>query len=190
MVNTAILTETLRLHSLWLADAPGGQRADLTHANLAGANLRDANLSDANLRGANLTRANLSGANLSGANLSDANLSGANLSDANLSGAYLRGANLTGVIWLDGKPAATLEESDALARRIAELVLAEPTKLGMSQWHTCATTHCLAGWAEVLTEPDVQQGRAHAIGLQRLPTLAHLFFASDAEALDALRALV
>jgi len=154
-VNIATLTETLRLHFLWLVDAPGGQRADLR-----------------------------------GADLSDADLRGADLRGANLSGAALRGANLAGVIWPDGKPTATREESDALARRIAALVLAEPTNLGMSQWHTCATTHCLAGWAEVLTESDVQPGRAHAIGLQRLPTLAHLFFGSDAEALDALRALV
>ncbi len=38
-----------------------------------------ANISGANLYGANLSRANLSGANLSGADLSRANLSGANL---------------------------------------------------------------------------------------------------------------
>ena len=179
-MNTATLTETLRLHSLWLADAPGGQRA----------NLRDADLRDADLRGTNLSDANLAGANLRGADLRGADLRGADLSDANLRGAALRGANLTDVIWPDGKPTETIEESDALARRIAALVLAEPASLAMNKWHTCATTHCLAGWAEALTESDVQPGRAHAIGLQRLPTLAHLFFSSDAEALDALRALV
>jgi uncharacterized protein YjbI with pentapeptide repeats len=80
--------------------------ADLSSANLSGANLSDANLSganlsgvylsDANLSGANLSDADLSGANLSGANLSSANLSGANFSDANLSGANLSGANLSG----------------------------------------------------------------------------------------------
>ena len=45
--------------------------------------------------GANLTRADLTGANLTGANLSWANLSGANLTRANLSWANLSGANLT-----------------------------------------------------------------------------------------------
>ena len=80
--------------------------ADLSHANLNGADLRGAdlshaNLSDANLRGADLRDAYLNGANLShaylnGANLSHANLSDANLSDANLSHAYLNGANLNG----------------------------------------------------------------------------------------------
>jgi hypothetical protein len=91
-------------HLKWLRDE-GGQRADLSGANLFGAylscaNLRGANLfgaylSCANLRGANLFGANLSGANLSGANLSGANLSGANLFGAYLSGADLRGANLS-----------------------------------------------------------------------------------------------
>ena len=68
--------------------------ADLRCANLYGANLYDANLSDADLCGANLRDANLCGADLSDANLSDADLRGANLRDADLRGADLRGANL------------------------------------------------------------------------------------------------
>ena len=39
-----VLTETLRLHALWLEGAEGGKRADLTHANLTDAALRGANL--------------------------------------------------------------------------------------------------------------------------------------------------
>ena len=80
-------------------------RADLSDANLRGANLRgadlsradlsDANLSDANLRGADLSRADLSDANLRGANLRGANLSRADLSDANLRGANLSRADLS-----------------------------------------------------------------------------------------------
>ena len=71
-------------------------RADLSDANLRGANLRGANLSRADLSDANLRGANLRGANLSRADLSDANLSRANLSDANLSRADLSDANLRG----------------------------------------------------------------------------------------------
>ncbi|MHB1660119.1 MAG: pentapeptide repeat-containing protein, partial [Acidithiobacillus sp.] len=71
-------------------------RADLTDANLYGANLNDANLYGANLSDANLYGANLNDANLYGANLSDANLYGANLNDANLYGANLSGADLSG----------------------------------------------------------------------------------------------
>jgi hypothetical protein len=71
-------------------------KADLSWANLFGADLSGANLSWANLSGADLSGANLSGADLSWANLSGANLSGANLSGADLSWANLSGANLSG----------------------------------------------------------------------------------------------
>ena len=77
------------------------RRANLSYANLRGADLSDAdlrraNLSYANLRGADLSDADLRRANLSYADLSDANLRGADLSDANLRRADLRGANLSG----------------------------------------------------------------------------------------------
>jgi hypothetical protein len=68
----------------------------LSRADLSGANLFGANLSRADLSGANLSRADLSGADLSGANLSRANLYGADLFGANLYGADLFGANLYG----------------------------------------------------------------------------------------------
>ena len=55
-------------------------------ADLSRADLRGADLSDANLRSANLSRTDLRGANLSGAYLSDADLSRADLSGAYLSG--------------------------------------------------------------------------------------------------------
>ena len=85
------LTETLESHKLWLS-GKGGERADLSgadlsEAELSGANLSGANLSRADLRGANLSRADLRGVNLSEADLSGADLSGAELSGANLSGA-------------------------------------------------------------------------------------------------------
>jgi uncharacterized protein YjbI with pentapeptide repeats len=75
-----------------------GFLANLSWANLSGADLSWANLSGANLSRADLSGADLSGANLSGANLSWANLSGANLSWADLSWANLSGANLS---WAD-----------------------------------------------------------------------------------------
>ena len=100
------IKETLRLHKLWLNDAPEGKKADLRGADLSGAYLSGANLNGANLRGAylrgaylssaDLRRADLYGANLYGANLSSANLRGANLSSANLRGADLYGADLRG----------------------------------------------------------------------------------------------
>lgn len=95
------LNEILEKHLKWINDENGGERAnlsgaDLRIANLSGADLRVANLRVANLRGADLRRADLCGADLCGANLRGANLYGADLRGANLSEADLRGANLSG----------------------------------------------------------------------------------------------
>ena len=92
--TTAELNDILSKHELWLKGDLSGVRADLSDANLRGANLYGADLSDANLSGANLSYSNLYGANLSYSNLYGANLSGANLSGAILSYSNLRGANL------------------------------------------------------------------------------------------------
>src|SRR5574343_130019 len=83
-MNSNELKEVLDKHTLFLKGKDGGERA-----NLSGANLRCANLSGANLIDANLRCADLRGANLSGANLIDADLRGANLSGANLFGSNL-----------------------------------------------------------------------------------------------------
>ena len=94
------IKEILDKHKKWLNGEAGGERAnlseaDLSRANLSGADLRGANLSEADLSGADLSWADLSGADLRGANLSRANLRGANLSRADLSGADLSRANLS-----------------------------------------------------------------------------------------------
>lgn len=90
----------LRNADLSDAQLSGAQIANtnLSGANLSGADLSDVNLSGAVMSGANLHNANLSGAYLSGAKLNNANLSGADLSDANFSG-----ANLSGATWKDGR---------------------------------------------------------------------------------------
>ncbi len=60
---------------------------------------------------------------------------------ADLQGAYLRGADLQGAI---GLPIAT----DASARLVAVARAAlQPEALEMNIWHSCATTHCISGWA-------------------------------------------
>ena len=88
-MNQDELNKILELHKKWLNPEEGGERANLSGANLSWANLRRADLSEADLSGANLRRADLYEANLSGANLRGANLSCANLSEADLSGADL-----------------------------------------------------------------------------------------------------
>ena len=95
------LDKILELHKKWLNGEKGGNRADLSYANLYNADLREANLTGANLYNADLREANLTGASLSYVNLNCANLYNADLSNANLIGAILesadlREANLTG----------------------------------------------------------------------------------------------
>jgi len=186
------LQEILSRHIQWVI-GEGGAKANLRGADLSDANLSDANLSGADLSGADLSDANLSDANLSGANLIGANLRGANLRDANLRGADLIGANLRGANLSDanlsvngGLSVDYLTPDPGLARRVAERALV-PGGLNMGLWHTCETTHCLAGWAihlsgglgralEALTSPSVA-------GSILLPAASHLFFSSNADAL-------
>ena len=66
------LDAVLASHAAWLCDKAGGVRANLTGANLWGADLTGANLWGADLTGANLAGANLAWANLTGANLAGA----------------------------------------------------------------------------------------------------------------------
>ncbi len=94
--------DKLRVKRAWVAEVVDtlgqltGHSADLSGANLSGADLRSAHLYSANLYGANLRGAHLYSANLSGANLRSADLSGANLRSASLCTANLRSANLYG----------------------------------------------------------------------------------------------
>ena len=69
-MNKKELKDVLDHHSLWLdSDGEQGRRANLSRANLGGADLTEATLTAANLYGADLTEANLYGADLSGAEL-------------------------------------------------------------------------------------------------------------------------
>ena len=87
----------IKIESIWgklLFEYEGDSLKDaLIKAVKDGANLTGANLYGANLDGASLTRANLAGASLDGASLTGANLYGASLDGANLTRANLDGAN-------------------------------------------------------------------------------------------------
>ena len=137
------LEQVLTHHHIWVnSGGREGASADFSNGDLYGANLRDANLHGANLHGANLRWANLSGADLHGADLHGANLHGADLHGANLYGANLHGANLHGAA---GIPVA-VDSGDRL-REVAAVATASHDGLYMNLWHTCPTTHCIAGWA-------------------------------------------
>ena len=58
-MTTGKLQEILDKHKKWLNEEEGGERADLSDADLSGADLRRADLSDADLSGAYLRGADL-----------------------------------------------------------------------------------------------------------------------------------
>ena len=135
----AQLSEILRNHQHWLdkdVDGWAGMQANLSWADLSGADLFGANLSGAdlfgaNLSGASLSRANLSRASLSGANLSWADLFGADLSGADLSGANLSGANLS---WAN-LSGASLSRADLIwAKNIPYVPMACPDNGSFTGW--------------------------------------------------------
>ena len=100
------IRKVLELHKKWLNDEEGGEKVNLSGANLREVNLSRTDLSEAILSGADLSeailiKADLSGADLRGADLREADLRGANLRGADLikadlREAILRGANLSG----------------------------------------------------------------------------------------------
>ena len=153
-----ITPEQLALHAAWLRGESGGQRLAL----------RDADLRGADLRGVVLRYAVLSGAYLRGADLRD----------ADLRGAVLRGADLRGAVGL-----AIATDADQRLRAVAQAALAAPDALRMGGWHTCDTTHCVAGWAIAQAgEPGRLLEAAmgpEAAGLLLLGTEAHAHFFDD-----------
>jgi hypothetical protein len=194
-----ITKEEFELHAKWLRGKTDGVQLVKVAANLTGANLTGANLTGANLTGANLSRASLTDASLTAASLTAANLSRASLTDANLTAADLTGANLTGanltganLSRAKGLPIAT-DAADRL-KAVAQAAL-QPDALEMRSWHTCGTTHCIAGWAIHLAgEPgrimESMMG-SEVAGLLLLGTDAHRHFHdSNEKALEYLRGVV
>jgi hypothetical protein len=115
--------------NLFRADLSG---ANLVRADLSGAYLPEADLSGATLRVADLPEATLRDADLSKANLRVADLSEAHLRDADLSGAYLRGADLSEANLRDADlSGANLWEAD-----LSEADLREATLDGIGLYET------------------------------------------------------
>ena len=106
----------------------------------------NADLTGADLRRADLTAAVLTGADLKGADLKGADLTAAVLTAAVLTGAVLKAADLR-------RADLTAAENVPVIPNIHQVVYAAATPPGaleMSQWHTCSTTHCRAGWVVAL----------------------------------------
>ena len=191
---------TLRLHKLWLKGDEDGVRADLSRADLSGVNLSGADLAGADLRnanlGTNLENSDLENSDLENANLEDADLSGAELRGANLEGANLKGANLE---YTDLENANLIgakidyQIQDGLLQQITKIILENPESLEMGRWHTCKTTHCLAGWACRLNPVAKKLEKTHGAEIAGLLTLGYeahaYFFKENAETIEWLKTI-
>lgn len=139
--------------------------------------------------GRSLANADLRDRDLEQAELDDADLAGADLTGAKLKGIQLRDANLTGVTV--GCPIPVVPDLD---RKILARIDAGDA-LDMSDWHTCATTHCRAGWAITLAGPDgaaleAAVGSAAAGALIYHASVGYVpdFYADDLDAMADMRA--
>ena len=178
-----ITPKQLRLHAAWWRGEPNGQRLVMPAADLRGADLCNADLRAADLSGADLSDAVLCDADLRGADLCDADLRGADLRGANLLGANLLGADLRGADLRGAAGLAIAADAAQRLRAVAQAALAAPDALRMGGWHTCDTTHCVAGWAIAQAgEPgrllEAAMGPEVA-GLMLLGTEAHAHFFDD-----------
>jgi hypothetical protein len=170
------------------ADVQGAflQRADIRDAKLQRSNFANANLKSVDAQGANLRRANFCGANLEEAKFAFAKLEGADFRGANLRNASFTRAKLEGAL-LD------YQIEKGLLLKVAHAALQDGA-LEMGNWHTCDTKHCIAGWAEVLSEKTRKLAETHGIGVSALLTLgaeAHKYFwASNEDARKFLQSVV
>ena len=149
------------------------------------------------------SRADLAGANLAGADLADADLADARNMDPAAAAAgstapkqpYVR-KGLTrqehAALYRERHPEVPVVPN--LDQRILE-ALEHGGKLDMTNWHTCDTTHCRAGWAIHLAgekgyELEKKLGHPAAAGrmIYRASTgRSPHFFATDERALEDLR---
>ena len=83
---------------------------------------------------------------------------------------------------LDNEPVVgvqkpTLKQQIALLDQIREKILANPEHFNMSSWHSArGTSHCIAGWAQVITTQEVESSRAEDVGRELLPDFSKFFY--------------
>ncbi len=140
--------------------------ADLKCAYLRGSDLEGADLEDADLRGSDLRGADLRGSDLKGAFLRGAYLRGADLKCA-----YLRGADLK-CAYLEGADDNLIPFISGIHQAVFSAATRSPGSLDMSDWHTCDTTHCRAGWVVTLAG-ELGKALEKKVGT---PVAAHLIY--------------
>ena len=159
------------MHKKWLNNEEGVVNADFRFTDLGNSDLSWVDLRGADLRWAYLRLADLRGANLIGANLRWADFRGANLSDAKID----------------------FQIEEGLLEKVAHHALNDGA-LDMENWHTCETTHCIAGWAchlAVNGKKLEEEFGTQIAGLLLLGVEAHShFFDSDDDARKYLQSVI
>lgn len=171
---------TLTLKELVEENKHNLRYADLKGLTLRGLDLAYANLENAELEGADLEGTSLEGASLLGACLEGANLRGANLKDTNLKVTNLKFANLKGV-----KGFFRVEKG--LLAKVIECALEDEDSLNMSRWHTNEYTHCIAGWACLLSKNqdlEITVGTANAAQMLLGLTNSRVFYFTKEQAIE------
>jgi len=179
------IREILKRHRLWLDDTDQGERADIRGADIRGADIRGANLEGAYLEGADIR-----GADIRGANLRFADIKGADIRGADIRGADIRGANLIGADLTGTRFSFDYKADPSLKGKVLKAVQAEGCALKMDQWHSCETSHCIAGWAVTLHPEgkELESKSTTYLAGRLLLGLDHnesrIFFTDDAKAME------
>lgn len=203
-MTKAEIDSVLAEHRKWFnSNGNEGSCADLSDADLSGADLSDADLTDAVLR-----RADLSDAYLGGAILRRADFSGAvGVDPACLPGPpSAEESDRTAAERARLRSAPRAERAAAFRATHPDVPVVECIdakilaaieaggRLDMSNWHSCETTHCRAGWAITLAgapgaalEAKYGAFRAGHMIYRASTGRAPHFFATDERALADIR---
>jgi len=174
---------------LWIGQATSLQDAfdqvRRAGVSLRGVDLNGTLLSGLNLSGLDLEEANFTGATCQGTDFTGSTLTRATFRRADLTGAVLSGCDLSTTSFaedtrLDRALLNTVQGVpvvEDLHRRVYEAAR-QAGALDMSDWHTCETTHCRAGWVTHLAGPA---GRALEDSIGTAPAARLIYLVSDPE---------
>jgi len=145
---------------------------DLSHEDLNGLSLRGLDFSDAQFEMATCQGTDFTGSRLTGARFTFTDLTCAVLDGCDLTGASFIDTPLHRASLRNAQGVPVLED---IHRQVYEAARQDGA-LHMGAWHACETTHCRAGWVNVLA------GARHLEDRNNPGALAHLIYlASDPE---------
>jgi hypothetical protein len=92
------------------------------------------------------------------------------------SGTTWENVRLTNLVGLGSK-----KSEQAFARSLLKILSNPKNKLDMREWHTCETTHCIAGWAFPNEKYPAEKAST------AYPTLAQYFYTDNDTAMEAIK---